>query len=83
MEHLPSDHTKTVYAEATIGEDGALHLRYPDPSLKPGSRVLLTISPHTEPIQENATPLRGSVPRYNDPYGSATDANDWEELRGC
>lgn len=83
MEIAPSVHTKTVYVEATIGEDGALHLRNPDPSLKPDATVLLTISPQTEASQVNATPLLGSVIRYDDPYGSATDVDDWEALPGC
>lgn len=76
-------HTKTVFAEATVGEDGALHLRNPDPSLKPGVRVLLTISPQTEAAEENTTPLRGTVTRYDDPYGPAMDLDEWEALRGC
>jgi hypothetical protein len=76
-------HTNTVFAEATVGEDGALYLRNPPPSLKPGARVLLTISPQTEPAEENATRLIGSVIRYDDPYGPATDVDEWEALRGC
>jgi hypothetical protein len=63
---------KTVFAEATVGEDGALHLNNPTPALKPGARVLLTISPQAEATEENSKPLLGTVTRYEDPFGPAT-----------
>ena len=74
---------KTVFAEATVGEDGALRLRSPAPFLKPGAKVLLTISLQAEAIAENLTPLRGTVLRYDDPFGPATTPNEWEALRDC
>ena len=74
---------RTVFAEATVGEDGALHLDHPAPTLKPGARVLLTISPQTEAVEENLRPLLGTVIRYDDPFGPAADPDDWEALREC
>ena len=72
----------TMFAEATVGEDGALHLK--DTSclfLKPGQKVALTISSIEETQDVNATPLRGTVTYYEDPFGSATTPEDWETLR--
>lgn len=75
---------KTVFAEATVGEDGALHLHSPAPPLKPGAKVLLTISPQAEAtVAKNPTPLRGTVIRYDDPFGPATTPDEWEALRDC
>lgn len=74
---------KTVFAEATVGEDGALHLHSPTPTLKPGAKVLLTISLQSEAAEENAQPLLGTVLRYEDPFGPATSPEEWETLREC
>ena len=83
MEFALSTNTKTVFAEATVGEDGALHLNNPAPTLKPGAKVLLTISPQAEQTQENPTQLRGTVTRYDDPFGPATGPGEWEAMREC
>lgn len=73
---------KTVFAEATVGEEGTLHLK--DASqffLKPGEKVTLTISPIAEASGENAKLLLGTVTRYDDPFGPATAPEEWEALR--
>lgn len=72
----------TVFAEATVGEDGSLRLK--DASrfaLKPGEKVTLTISPIVAVRGENPKPLLGTVTRYDDPFGPATDPEEWEALR--
>lgn len=74
---------KTVFAEATVGEDGSLHLQIPAPTLKPGAKVLLTISPQAEAAEENAQPLLGTVQRYEDPFGPAASPDEWEALHEC
>ena len=85
MQILPSSTANTVIVEATMGEDGALHV---DEGmgllLSPGARVMLTISPIVEPPQRNgAASLVGTVTSYDDPFGPATDASDWEAMRDC
>jgi hypothetical protein len=75
--------SRTVFAEATVGEDGALHLHNPAPTLKPGAKVLLTISPQVDTTGENSRPLLGTVTRYDDPFGPATSPEEWEALSGC
>jgi len=74
---------KTVFAEATVAEDGSLHFENPIPVLKPGEKVLLTISPIAEATGENSKPLLGTVTRYDDPFGPASPNDEWEALRGC
>ena len=51
--------------------------------LKPGDKVLLTISPLQEAIGENIKPLLGTVMRYDDPFGAAAPPEEWEAVRGC
>jgi hypothetical protein len=63
--------SRTVFAEATVGTDGALRLTGPAQALTPGARVLLTISPLPESPNGNASPLLGSVLRYDDPFAPA------------
>lgn len=75
--------SRTVFAEATVREDGSLHLNSPAPTLKPGARVLLTISPQAEAGEENSRPLVGTVIRYEDPFGPAIAPDEWEALREC
>ena len=72
---------KTVFAEATVAEDGSLHLEDPAPALKPGDKVLVTISPIAEATGKNLQPLLGTVTRYDDPFGPAAPPEDWEALR--
>jgi hypothetical protein len=74
---------KTGFAEATVGEDGALYLQNPSPILKPGAKVLLTISPQAETAEENAQSLLGTVLRYEDPFGPAASQDEWDALREC
>jgi hypothetical protein len=74
---------KTVFAEATVGEDGSLHLRSPAPTLKPGLKVVLAISAQAEAKAEDPTPLVGTVIRYDDPFGPATNPKEWEAQREC
>jgi hypothetical protein len=62
---------RTVVAEATVAEDGSLHLVAPMPALRPGAKVMLTISPISEATGENSNPLLGTVMRYDDPFGPA------------
>ena len=83
MEFSLPVNNKTVFAEATVGEDGALHLVSPAPTLKPAAKVLLTISPQEEATAENSTPLLGTVIRYDDPFGPATIPDEWDALREC
>ena len=75
--------SKTVFAEATVGEDGALHLHNPAPTLKPGAKVLLTISPKAETAEENTPSLLGTVLRYEDPFGPPASPDEWDALREC
>ena len=72
---------KTVFAEAIVAEDGSLHIEGPTPALKPGDKVLLTISPIAEATDENPRPLLGTVTRYDDPFGPAAPIDEWEALR--
>ena len=72
---------KTVFAEATVAEDGSLHLESPTPALKPGDKVLLTISPIAEATGQNPTLLLGTVTRYDDPFGPAAPIEEWEAPR--
>jgi hypothetical protein len=74
MEIALSFTSKTVFAEATVGEDGALHLHNPTPTLKPGAKVLLTISPQAETAYEKALSLLGTVLHYEDPFGPAASS---------
>ncbi|HZT44436.1 MAG TPA: hypothetical protein VFA07_19890 [Chthonomonadaceae bacterium] len=75
---------KTILAEATVAEDGSLHLTDPTAlAFKPGEKVLLAISPIANGKRENKEPLLGTVTRYDDPFGPATSPEDWEALRGC
>ena len=73
----------TILAVATVGEHGVLHLKYPTPSLKPGARVLLTISQQADKNPEDLMPLRGTVLRYDDPFGAAVAPEEWEAAREC
>ena len=60
---------KTIFTEATVAEDGLLHLENPMPTLRPGEKVTLIISSISEASVENSSPLRGTVTRYDDPFG--------------
>lgn len=75
--------TKTIFAEATVAEDGSLHLEGLIPNLKPGNKVLLAISPISEALSKDAKPLAGTVTRYIDPFGPAELPEAWEALREC
>lgn len=49
--------------------------------LKKGKKVeVIILEDESEdmPTNENRFPLRGKPLRYDDPFGSATDASDWE-----
>lgn len=73
---------KTVFAEATVGEDGTLHLKDTSQlSLKPGEKVALMISPIAEANGENPKPLQGTVLRYDDPFGPATELAENTSLK--
>lgn len=74
---------QTFVVEATVAEDGSLHLNNLMPNLRPGEKVMLTISPISETKEENANPLLGTVTRYEDPFGPAAPLEEWEALRGC
>lgn len=72
----------TVYlSEGTVAADGSLILsassRLP---LEPGDKVSVIISRLPECEQENAFSLEGTVLRYDDPFGPATDMDDWDVL---
>ncbi len=82
MSNAPPITTRTIFAEATITEDGSLRLD--DPGLlafKPGDKVALTISPLPHVNGENAKLLRGTVTHYEEPFGPAAPAEEWEALR--
>lgn len=72
---------KTIFTEATVGEDGSLHLSDTTGfAFKPGEKVALTISPIAEGGGENFS-LLGTVTRYEDPFGPATEPEEWKALR--
>ena len=73
----------TTFAIATVGDDGSLHLNPPSTSLKPGETVLVTICPVSKNENGVEALLRGSVIRYDDPFGPAAPSDDWEALQGC
>ena len=74
----------TQFIEATVGEDGALHLLHGSPvSLKSGDKVMLSISPITVLDTVSAASLKGSVLRYDSPFQPATTPEEWEALREC
>ena len=72
------DQANAICAKATVAEDGSLRLENPAPTLKPGEKVMLTISPIVEPTQNNPRPLLGTVIHYDDPFGPATAPDEWE-----
>jgi len=43
--------------------------------------VALVISPITSFNGQNTKPLRGTVTRYDDPFGPAAPVEEWEALR--
>src|SRR5438034_205421 len=71
MANVLPDPAKTVFVEATVAQDGSLHLEGPAPALKPGDRVRLTISPLPTAPDEDSQPLLDTVTRYDDPFGPA------------
>ena len=72
----------TVFAEAIVGEDGALRLKDATQfSFKPGELLALSISTMPPPGIRDSETLRGSVTGYTDPFGSAAESDDWEALR--
>ncbi len=80
---IPID-KKTVFAEATVGEDSVLYLNKRIRStLKPGDKVALTISPISQTVEKNSNSLIGTVTHYEDPFGSSTLPEEWEALSGC
>ena len=82
-ETMPRAILGTIFAEATVAEDGSLHLNSPASGFKPGERVRLIISPILNDQADVQTQLRGSVVRYDDPFGPAAPTDDWEALKGC
>ncbi len=74
----------THFTEAVVGDDGSLRLLQNSATgFKAGDRVLLAILPFHKPNTNNATPLKGTVLRYDSPFEPATDSENWEALRGC
>ncbi len=81
MEHALSSTETTFLAEATVAKDGSLHLVQPLTALKPGEKVLLSIS-RPRSLSGNSTYLlRGTVIRYDDPFAPAVPADDWDAVR--
>ena len=73
--------TDTFFAEALVGENGSLVLlNQPIPPLTPGEKVRLTIYSETEGSPERLNSLRGTVTRYDDPFGPAAAPDEWEAL---
>ena len=71
-----------MFAEATVGENGALYLENASQlALKPGEKVALTISPVTRVGEAKRNPLQGTVTHYEDPFGPAAASEEWEALR--
>jgi len=68
---------QTILTEATVAEDGSLHLTDPTLALTPGEKVLLAISPMAKGKGESKEPLRGTVICYDDPFGPSTSPEDW------
>jgi hypothetical protein len=70
----------TIHVKARVEEGGRVmvdHLPLPA-----GQEVALTIVAADPPSPaEHRYPLRGSVYRYDDPFGPATDPDDWEANR--
>ena len=73
----------TVYAEATVGEDGALRLNRGSGPLRPGDKVMVAITPMVVERTSTAASLRGSVLRYDDPFGSAVPPEQWDAVSAC
>jgi len=69
----------SIHLEATIAEDGTLILeKLPLPA---GQRVTVTIMPLQADVEfDPRYPLRGTVLRYDDPFGPACPLEDWEAL---
>ncbi len=73
--------SQPYWTEATVAPDGSLVLDSPSRlPLKPGEKVAILLSPLPKESQESAYTLRGTVLRYEDPFGSATELEDWEAL---
>jgi hypothetical protein len=84
METTVPNVPQTLFAQATVGDNGSLHLKDPDRlALKPGDEVALTISPVAPKTEAAAQSLLGTVTRYEDPFGPAVDPDDWDALRSC
>ena len=65
-------------ADTTVSGDGSVTVRgLPFPE---GEEVEVIVLPRPRRKAEAAgpAPLRGSVRRYDDPFGPATSADDWE-----
>ena len=61
-----------MFAEATVGDNGALYLENASQlASKPGEKVALTISPVTRVGEANRYPLQGTVTYYEDSFESA------------
>jgi hypothetical protein len=65
--------------ETTLTENGTLLLK--DLPFTAGESVeIIVIKIPSCPPQSNLYPLRGTVYRYDDPFGPATPVEDWEVL---
>ena len=72
---------KTYQAEVVIEQDGALRLQ--ELPFRAGDRVQVTIqdADRADEVVTQRYPLRGSVIRYDDPFGPAVPEDDWEALQ--
>ncbi|MDQ2731024.1 MAG: hypothetical protein M3Y56_05145 [Armatimonadota bacterium] len=80
MEHssgLPLSYS----SEATVAADGSLILpASPRLPLETGEKVTIVISRRPLNDAGDSGSLEGTVLRYDDPFGPATDPDDWEVL---
>jgi len=66
-------------AEAEVGGDGTLTVR--GVPFAAGERVEVIVLPVLAAASGDRYPLHGVPVRYDDPFGPATDAADWDALR--
>jgi hypothetical protein len=66
--------------ETTLTENGTLLLK--DLPFTAGEAVeIIVLQLPSRPSESNLYPLRGTVYRYDDPFGPATPVEDWEVLQ--
>ena len=64
---------------ATLELDGTLTLDHLP--FQAGQRVEVIVAAISAAVPEDDFPLRGSVLRYDDPFGPACPLEDWEALK--